>query len=494
MNNPTTTGTSQPAPNQPPEPAPGNNALPSANRRQKSLWERRIKTIEKLLSLPFMWLKPYLPEGLFGRSLLIIVTPMVLLQLVITYVFLERHWELVTNKLSTEIGREIAFIIDIYETYPGPPDAPILTESVKSALQMPIRFAPGDTLPTEQAPTSYILLAGTLEHELGTRLNKPFWIDATTQEYVDIRVGIEGGVLHLRPNRGRVYASNWHIFLVWMMAASLILVTVAVLFLRNQIRPIQRLATAAEQFGLGRNVETFKPAGASEVRRASLAFLQMRDRLTLQIEQRTTMLAGVSHDLRTPLTRFKLQLAMLEESPEIEELRNDVSEMEHMLEDYLAFAKGDQGEPPLPTDLKFVLQEICAAADRNNTSSGEQSQIKLNLMGDLIIPLRRNAMKRCLTNLIGNGCKYADTVTVSTQRDEHLIMIHIDDDGNGIPADKLEDVFRPFLRLDEARNLDKGGSGLGLAIARDIARSHGGEIHLSQSPSGGLRATLTLPV
>ncbi len=475
-------------------PTTSNDEPSHVDRHQRSLWERRFKTLQKLSSLPFIWLKPYLPEGLFGRSLLIIVTPMVLLQMVVTYVFLERHWELVTNKLSTEVAREISFIIDIYETYPGPPDAPILTQTVRDTLQMPIRFAPGDTLPTVHAPTSYILLEGKLEHELEKRLGKPFWIDATTQEYVDIRVGIEGGVLHLRPNRGRVYASNWHIFLVWMMVASLILVTVAVLFLRNQIRPIQRLATAAERFGLGREVETFKPVGASEVRRASLAFLQMRDRLTRQIEQRTTMLAGVSHDLRTPLTRFKLQLAMLGESPEIEELRIDVSEMEHMLEDYLAFAKGDQGEATLPSDLKFVLQEICVAAERHNASSGEKSQINLHLMGDLIIPLRRNAMKRCLTNLIGNGCKYADTVTVSTQRDEHLITIHIDDDGKGIPADKIEDVFRPFLRLDEARNLDKGGSGLGLAIARDIARSHGGEIHLSQSPSGGLRATLTLPV
>lgn len=486
--------TQTPAPTADNTKRPTDRAALSTSPRQKPLWARRFREIKKLVSLPFIWLKPYLPEGLFGRSLLIIVTPMVLLQMVVTYVFLERHWELVTNKLSTEVAREISFIIDIYETYPGPPDAPILTETVKNTLQMPIRFAPGDTLPTEQAPTSYILLEGTLEHELQTRLGKPFWIDATTKDYVDIRVGIEGGVLHLRPNRGRVYASNWHIFLVWMMAASFILVTVAVLFLRNQIRPIQRLATAAEHFGLGREVETFKPVGASEVRRASLAFLQMRDRLTRQIEQRTTMLAGVSHDLRTPLTRFKLQLAMLGESPEIEELRTDVSEMEHMLEDYLAFAKGDQGEPTLPSDLKFVLEEICTAADRHNASSGKPSQIQLHLMGDLIIPVRRNAMKRCLTNLISNGCKYADRVTVSTERDEHLITVHIDDDGKGIPAEKLEDVFRPFLRLDEARNLDEGGSGLGLAIARDIARSHGGEIFLSQSPSGGLRATLTLPV
>lgn len=486
MSNPGTTGVSQPPAEK--------NGTSSTGDRQKSLWERRFKSTQQLLSLPFIWLKPYLPEGLFGRSLLIIVTPMVLLQMVITYVFLERHWELVTNKLSTEVAREISFIIDIYETYPGPPDAPILTEMARTSLEMPIRFAPGDTLPEVHAPTSYILLEGKLENELLTRLGKPFWIDAATQDYVDIRIAIEGGVLHLRPNRGRVYASNWHIFLVWMMAASLILVTVAVLFLRNQIRPIQRLATAAERFGLGRDVETFKPVGASEVRRASLAFLQMRDRLTRQIEQRTTMLAGVSHDLRTPLTRFKLQLAMLGDSPEIEELRIDVSEMEHMLEDYLAFAKGDQGEPTLPADLKFVLQEICAAANRHNSSSGELNQISLHLMGDLIIPLRRNAMKRCLTNLIGNGCKYADNVLVSTQRDEHLITIHIDDDGKGIPAEKTEDVFRPFLRLDEARNLDKGGSGLGLAIARDIARSHGGEITLSQSPTGGLRATLTLPV
>ena len=239
---------------------------------------------------------------------------------------------------------------------------------------------------------------------------------------------------------------------------------------------------------MGRDVAKFKPQGASEVRRAAAAFMQMRARIRAQIEQRTAMLAGVSHDLRTPLTRFKLQLAMLGQGPEIDELNNDVREMERMLEDYLDFVRGDPSEASEATDLGALLHEIQSDALRKGQN------VNLETIGDLELPLRRNAFKRCLTNIVDNAGKYAGEVWVTAVRDEDDIDIIVDDNGSGIPEAQLEEVFRPFYRLDEARNLDEGGTGLGLAIARDIARGHGGDIQLARSPMGGLRAVIHVPV
>jgi len=291
-----------------------------------------------------------------------------------------------------------------------------------------------------------------------------------------------------------VYASNSHIFIVWMVGASIALIIIAIIFLRNQIRPIERLASAAESFGMGRDVPRYRPQGASEVRRAAQAFVEMRDRIERQIEQRTAMLAGVSHDLRTPLTRFKLQLAMLGDGPEITELREDIAEMERMLQDYLEFARGHQGEASEETDLGELIGEVRDDAVRKG------HDVKLELHGDLTLPLRRNAFKRCLTNIVDNAGKYAPHVWVTAIRDAEgddgggSIDILVDDDGEGIAEEQMEEVFRPFYRLDAARNLDKGGTGLGLAIARDIARGHGGDITLARSPMGGLRAIIHLPV
>ncbi|PCJ72041.1 MAG: two-component sensor histidine kinase [Rhodobiaceae bacterium] len=438
---------------------------------------------------PFGLLKRFMPSGLYGRSLIIIVAPMVLLQVVVAYVFLERHWQMVTEKLSSAVISDIALLVEANATFPEQdPGAPQLTALAWEQLEMSVSFRPDEILPLEEPANGFSLLDQSLREQIEKRIGRPYWIDTVSHpEYVDIRIQMPDGVVRVLPLRSRVYATNTHIFLVWMVGASLLLIAIAILFLRNQIRPIERLARAAEEFGKGRDASTFKPSGAQEVRRAAAAFLDMRERIQRQIDQRTAMLAGVSHDLRTPLTRFKLQIAMLGDSAEIEELKTDVRDMEHMLEDYLAFAKGEEGEPVQIVNLGDLLAEVRLDAERHG------NELAFNITTHVSLPIRRATLKRCLTNLVDNATKHASTVQLTLLADDKTVTILIDDDGEGIAEDQLEEVFRPFHRLDTARNLDTPGTGLGLAIARDIARSHGGEIILSQSPLGGLRAHITLP-
>jgi two-component system, OmpR family, osmolarity sensor histidine kinase EnvZ len=272
-----------------------------------------------------------------------------------------------------------------------------------------------------------------------------------------------------------------------MLATSIVLLAIAIAFLRNQIKPILRLATAAENLGKGRMVE-FRPSGALEVRRAGYAFLEMKRRLERSMEQRTTMLNGVSHDLRTILTRFRLSLALIAEGPDAVEMENDIDEMNRMLSAYLAFARGDAGEVSAATDMGALLEDLRSDAQRQGQA------VQVDLAGETTVMVRPDAFKRCLANLIGNAQRYGSRIAVQALRDPRFLTVHVDDDGPGIPVDRREDVFRPFFRLDEARNQDSGGTGLGLAIARDIARSHGGDIQLGDSPLGGLRATVRIPM
>jgi two-component system osmolarity sensor histidine kinase EnvZ len=296
-------------------------------------------------------------------------------------------------------------------------------------------------------------------------------------------------VLRVFARRSAAYASNAEIFLLWMVGTSSVLLIVAILFLRNQIRPILRLADAAESFGMGREVPSFRPRGALEVRRASQAFIEMKTRIERAMEQRTAMLAGVSHDLRTILTRFKLELALIgDNGPEIEAMKKDVDEMARMLEAYLAFARGDSGETSSPTDMGLFLDDLKAEGDRNG------HRVSAVFHGQPIVTVRPAAFKRCVDNLVSNAARHAKTISITGHRDHRWLTVTVDDDGPGIPPAMREAVFKPFLRLDDARNQNEGGTGLGLAIARDIARSHGGDITLSDAPMGGLRATVKVPV
>jgi two-component system osmolarity sensor histidine kinase EnvZ len=335
----------------------------------------------------------------------------------------------------------------------------------------------------------FSLLDQALSVELRKQIGRPFWIDTVGRSaLVEIRIQLDNAVMRVFARRSAAYASNSGIFLWWMVGTSSVLIAVAILFLRNQIRPVLRLADAAESFGKGREVPDFRPRGAREVRRAAHAFLEMKRRIERAMEQRTAMLAGVSHDLRTILTRFKLELALIGDTPEVEALRRDVDEMARMLEDYLAFARGDAGEQSAPTDMSAFLEQMKLDTERN----GHKTQMEFH--GYPIVTVKPAAFKRCLANLVSNAARFANSISITGYRDHRWMTVTVDDDGPGIPADMREEVFKPFLRLDDARNQDQGGTGLGLAIARDIARSHGGDILLGDSPLGGLRATVRVPV
>jgi two-component system osmolarity sensor histidine kinase EnvZ len=301
---------------------------------------------------------------------------------------------------------------------------------------------------------------------------------------------VHDGVLSVLVPRDRVTVSKPDIFILWMVGSSLLLMGIAILFLRNQVRPIERLALAADSFGKGRAVPDFKPYGATEVRRAAQAFITMRERIERHVAQRTEMLAGVSHDIKTPLTRMKLTLAMMPDDADVTSMRGDIAEMEHMLDDYLAFARGEGGEESSLTDLSELLRDVASAAERAQPGA----RIAVAAPAHVPVSVKRAGLRRVFANLIDNALKHGAQVAVSLTQDERLVEIAVEDNGPGIPEPRREEAFRPFHRLDEGRNLQSGGSGLGLAIARDIARAHGGDIVLSESPLGGLKATIRLPV
>jgi two-component system, OmpR family, osmolarity sensor histidine kinase EnvZ len=432
--------------------------------------------------------KSWMPTGLYARALLIMIVPMVVLQTVVAFVFMERHWNTVTRRLSAAVVQDIASLIDVYKVYPQDKDRAQLRR-IAQRLQLVVDFLPVGDMPPPGPKPFFSLLDQTLSVQLGRQIAKPFWIDTVGRSnLVEIRIQLDDAVMRIFAQRSAAYASNSEIFIFWMLGTSSILLIVAVLFLRNQIKPILRLADAAESFGKGREAPNFRPRGAREVRRAAQAFLEMKSRIERSIEQRTAMLAGVSHDLRTILTRFKLELALIGDSPEVDGMRKDVDEMCGMLEDYLAFARGDSGEQAQPTDMALALEELRSDAERH----GHAATVVFH--GQPVVTVKPASFKRCLANLVSNAARHANAISITGHRDHRYLTVTIDDDGPGIPPQMREEVFKPFLRLDDARNQDEGGTGLGLAIARDIARSHGGDIMLGDSPMGGLRATVRIPV
>ncbi len=439
--------------------------------------------------MPLLWLRRVLPRSLLGRSVMIIVTPLLLLQVVTTSVFYETHWDTVTKRLARGVAGDIAAVIALLPAEGDAAARSRLFAVAKTAMQLDIGYRPGARLPELPGPLRATLVDRNLELALSEYVKRPFLTDTRSLETaVEIHVQLPQGVLEVVAPRRRLFSSTTYVVILWMVGSSLALFAVAVLFMRAQVRPIRKLAGAAEAFGKGRDSAGFRIEGASEVRQAAAAFNQMRDRIRRQIAQRTEMLAGVSHDLRTPLTRMKLALALLDDGPEVADLGADVAEMEKMLGGYLAFARGEGREPPAETDLAELLREVVGAAER------EGADIRLAAAPGLALTLRPDALRRCLTNLIGNAQRHARTIWIAAARRGDGIEITIDDDGPGIRPELREDVFRPFFRLDSSRNPETGGIGLGLTIARDVARGHGGDLTLHDSPKGGLRAQLWLPV
>ena len=447
---------------------------------------RRVSRASEWLG---QWFKELMPKGLYARALLIIIVPMVILQSVVAFVFMERHWNTVTRRLSAAVVQDISALIDVYRSYPQDKDRTQIKRIAQQRLGLVVDFLPVNDMPAPGPKPFFSLLDQTLSVQLSRQIARPFWIDTVGRSsLVEIRIKLDDTVMRIFAQRSAAYASNSEIFIFWMVGTSSILLIVAVLFLRNQIKPILRLADAAESFGKGREVPDFRPRGAREVRRAALAFMEMKSRVERSIEQRTAMLAGVSHDLRTILTRFKLEMALIGDSPEVEGMRKDVDEMSGMLEAYLAFARGDSGEQAQPTDMEQALEELRSDAERH----GHAATVVFHGMPVVIV--KPAAFKRCIANLVSNAGRHANAIAITGHRDHRYLTVTVDDDGPGIPVEMREEVLKPFLRLDDARNQDEGGTGLGLAIARDIARSHGGDITLGDSPMGGLRATVRVPV
>ena len=430
-------------------------------------------------------IKRMLPRGLLGRSLLIVLVPLVVLQAVAFTFFYGGHLDLISRRLSGAIAGEIAQTVDLLRRFPEDRDSILYTAWTQ--FEVPMRLMPGATLP----PDTHVNQLGPMDDDLAAalraKIGRRFTMDWTSDSRnVLVRVQLPSGVLEAEAPRKRLYTQTIYLFVLWVVGSALLLFAIAALFLRNQVRAIRRLAQAAEAFGVGRDRGPIRPEGATEVRMAAAAFNRMQARIVRFLAQRTEMLAGVSHDLRTPLTRLRLALAVLPKTPElrddIAEMTADVAEMERMIGGYLAFARGEGAEQAQPVDVGAMLDEVASGARRAG------ADVALQAPDALVVNLRPDAVRRAVTNLVDNARRYAGRIRLSAEPDDRTVQLIVDDDGPGIPPAQRENVFRPFESGTD------GGTGLGLTIARDIVRAHGGEILLEDSPMGGLRARLRLPV
>jgi len=447
------------------------------------------------MRLPKPWPRPFwrfakrlTPTSLFGRSLLIIVLPVALMQIAVTYVFFDAHWQVVNSRLTEGLAGDVAWIVKSYGEDPSPANLAKLTERAQADLSLSIERQQGGVLPKGRRGSLFVASDRSLSRALSRRIDAPFWFDTGRYPaYVDVRVAIPGGVLRIIAPKDRVFATRGQIFILWLTVATVLLTGVSLLFIRNQIRAIERLALAADAFGRGVDWE-FRPHGAREVRLAARAFLEMKARIEKHVEQRTTLLAAVSHDLRTPLTRLRLELALAEPGPRVAAMKADLQEMEMMIDDYLAFARGAGGETASRVKVAELLDYAARAIARQGVT------VTVTAPPHLAVEVRPNAFKRALANMVANAADHASHVELRAEASvAGGIEIFVDDNGPGIPGDRFEEAFAPFSQLESAITTTTKGVGLGLAIARDIARGHGGDLNLSVSPLGGLRGTFTLP-
>ena len=412
-----------------------------------------------------------------------VVLPVILLLTAVTYIFYDSHWRHTSRKLSQTISSEIEFMIALRHQYPDEFDS--IREDARRAMQMDVTVLEDTQLPTEQKQLFFTALDDILSRELDVSLEQPYWFDISGYgATVEIQVQDGPDVLRIMAERDRTFSTTGHIFIVWVIGATGILIALALGFLRNQVRSILKLTEAAKSYGRGRDVENFRPAGATEIRDAARAVMDMRTRLTTFAEERTTMLAGISHDLRTPLTRLKLQLAMMEDSEDIRAAKADLTEMSAMLEEYLAFASGKEGEQPETLRFDTLVRDV---------ASGLEGEITLRRMDSVEIIARPGSVRRAVSNLLSNALGFGTHVEVDVIDGPHMAELVVDDDGPGIPTEQREEAFKPFHRLDASRSQTVPGTGLGRSFARDTARQHGGDIRLEDGPLGGLRVRLRLP-
>lgn len=436
------------------------------------------------------WSDKHSPQTLFARALIIIVVPMLLLQALSAWWFYSQRGDNVTNRLAILLVRDLRLLISLRSDFPDDEHRNWILRRSAQDLLLFVSFRKGIVRPFKE-PEYFDIVAREVQGALNADLKRPFFLDNNIgggQLLIEIQLS-DGDVMEVLVPHVRLTFGSSFAYVVAQLGLALVLFGLAIWFMRRELVPIEHLGVAADALGKGRDVPDFAFSGGTrEVRNAATAFHTMRIRLRRSIQQRTEMLAGVSHDLRTPLTRMKLSLALLPESPETKELADDVADMQRMIEGYLAFARGEGDEEPVVADLSEILEDVAAGVRRDNAG------LDLGWNGDMTVELRPVAMKRCLTNIVSNALRYANHVKVEAVRGRTSMEITVDDNGPGIPPEKYEDVFRPFYRLDESRNADTGGVGLGLSIARDVARSHGGDVTLAASPFGGLRVIVRIPL
>ncbi|MBN8544023.1 MAG: two-component sensor histidine kinase [Alphaproteobacteria bacterium] len=440
-------------------------------------------------------IKRFLPTSLFGRALMILIVPVVILQLMIAYIFYERHWDSVVRNLSSAASGNVALLVNEFER-----NRILLGSEAAMERMEPLAMGMGMRLWLDRAnnatmgPNTDAFRFREFRSNLDRVIDFPVRVsESSSGKQVRVNVKTDVGILRISMDRKRLASSTTYIFILWMVGTALLLTAIAVMFLRNQIRPIVQLARVAEQFGLGQDVQGYAPRGASEVRRAGRAFTTMADRVRRAIQSRTEMLAGISHDLRTPLTRMKLEIEMGKIDPQTRDaLHADIEEMRHMIDEYLDFARGDAGETMEPVQIHMLLADIVENYTRQSRA------VSLAPCEAVMLNARPQALRRCLQNLIDNALRYGKKAHVSLEVSTTFVRVKVLDEGEGIPDAQQQDVFKPFLRLESSRNVKTGGVGLGLSIARDVAQSHGGDITLENQKDAkgkilGLEVTVRLP-
>ena len=428
--------------------------------------------------------KKFLPKGLFYRSLIIVVTPIILLQIIITIVFFDSLWIKTNKGMTRSLVNEVESLLDVYNSEEE--NKQNIIDLYNKNFDFIVTLKENESLPQEKMERWYSPVDRSLRRDLKSAFPNQYWFDNTTyKELVELRIAYQDGFFQIFFPREKIAVSSARIFGLWITLPGILLIIIAIIFLKNQTRPIVSLAKAAEKFGKGESIKGFRPSGAREIRQAAYEFDRMRKRITIHLNQRSEMLSGISHDLRTPLTRLKLQLAMIKQQDLAKKMGDDVEEMERMLNDYLEFASQQKKEETELININLIIEEVTKKYDSN--------KIELKLEEKSEIHIRPNAIKRCLANFIDNGLSYGKNVSISSKNTSNMLIIYINDDGPGIPEKEYQNVLKPFYRIDKSRGQNKSGVGLGLSIANDIIRNHGGSISFEKSDLGGLRVKISLP-
>ncbi len=431
--------------------------------------------------------KKILPKGLFYRSLIIVATPMILLQIIITIVFFDSLWIKANKGMTRSLVSEISTLFDVYKNQQSQKEKQMILALYNKNYDFIVTIKENELLPEIKSERWYSPTDRSLRRELKPVFGNSYWFDTTSyKDLVELRIKYQNGFIQILFPRNKVAPSSARIFALWITLPGLLLILIAIVFLKNQTRPIANLAKAAEKFGKGEFVKEFRPSGAKEIRQAAYEFDKMRKRITIHLNQRSEMLSGISHDLRTPLTRLKLQLAMLNQQDLAKKMSDDIEEMERMLNEYLEFSRHQKNEETELVVLNEMIEDTVKKYEGKKINTRVEQNLKMNI--------RPNSIKRCLANLIDNGLAYGKSVEISANKSSNNVEIFVDDDGPGIPKEEYLNVMKPFYRIDKSRGQNKSGVGLGLSIANDIVRSHGGIISLDESPTRGLRVKISLPL